>query len=104
MCFHRQRQNTSVFPVDEVRKVMMEVVSLKISYLKLWKLLLDKKLKKTDLLKLADISTTTLAKLSKNQSVGMDVLLRICKALSCDIADIVETIPDENDKKDKKEN
>jgi len=69
---------------------------LKISYLKLWKLLLDKKLKKTDLLKLADISTTTLAKLSKDQSVGMDVLLRICKALSCDIADIVETVQEDD--------
>ncbi|MCL2363301.1 MAG: helix-turn-helix transcriptional regulator [Defluviitaleaceae bacterium] len=69
---------------------------MKISYLKLWKLLLDKKLKKTDLLKLAEISTTTLAKLSKDQSVGMDVLARICTALSCDIADIVEMIPDED--------
>jgi|GEM_PF-102206 len=71
-------------------------ITLKISYLKLWKLLLDKKLKKTDLLKLAEISTTTLAKLSKDQSVGMDVLARICTALSCDIADIVEMIPDED--------
>jgi len=77
---------------------------LKISYLKLWKLLLDKKLKKTDLLKLADISTTTLAKLSKDQSVGMDVLLRICEALLCDIADVVETVPDEDEQESKNEN
>ena len=69
---------------------------MKISYLKLWKLLLDKRLKKTDLLKLADISTNTLAKLSKDRSVGMDVIARICTALSCDIADIVEMVPDEN--------
>ena len=66
---------------------------MKISYLKLWKLLLDKRLKKTDLLKLADISTTTLAKLSKDQSVGMDVMARICTALSCDISDIAEMVP-----------
>ncbi len=65
-----------------------------ISYIKLWKLLLDKKLKKTDLLQIADISTTTLAKLSKNQLVSMDVMSRICKALSCDIGDVMEMIPD----------
>lgn len=65
-----------------------------ISYIKLWKLLLDKKLKKTDLLTIADISTTTLAKLSKDQPVSMDVMGRICKALSCDIGDVMEMIPD----------
>ena len=86
----RKYISSYVFALD------MEVSKLKVSYLKLWKLLLDKKLKKTDLLKLANISTTTLAKLSKDQTVGMDVLLRICKALSCDIADIVDTIHEEN--------
>jgi len=69
---------------------------LKISYLPLWKLLLDKRLIKTDLLKMADISTTTLAKLSKDQSVGMDIMARICTALNCDIADIVEMVPNED--------
>jgi len=68
---------------------------MSISYIKLWKLLLDKKLKKTDLLQLADISTTTLAKLSKNQPVSMVVIGRICKALACDIGDVMEMIPDE---------
>jgi DNA-binding Xre family transcriptional regulator len=64
-----------------------------ISYLKLWKLLLDKGMKKTDLLEVADISTTTLAKLSKNQFVSMEVMSRLCQALSCDIGDIMEMIP-----------
>ena len=68
---------------------------MKISYIKLWKLLLDKGLKKTDLLNLAKISTNTLSKLSKNQPVGMEILARICKTLNCDISDIVEMIPDE---------
>ena len=63
-----------------------------VSYLKLWKLLLDKKMKKTDLIKAADISTTTLAKLSKDQQVSMDVMARICKALSCDIGDVMEIL------------
>ena len=69
---------------------------MKISYLPLWKLLLDKRLIKTDLLKMADISTTTLAKLSKDQSVGMDIMARICTALNCDIADIVEMVPNKD--------
>lgn len=66
-----------------------------ISYIKLWKLLLDKKLKKTDLLTIADISTTTLAKLSKDQPVSMEVMGRICKALACDIGDVMEMTPDQ---------
>ena len=70
----------------------VEVNFMAISYLKLWKLLLDKSMKKTDLIELADISTTTLAKLSKNQPVSMEVMWRICKALSCDIGDIMEMI------------
>ena len=70
------------------------VCYMAISYLKLWKLLLDKSMKKTDLIKVADISTTTLAKLSKNQSVSMGVMGRICRALSCDIGEIMEMIPD----------
>ena len=68
-----------------------------ISYLKLWKLLLDKGMKKTDLIKTADISTTTLAKLSKNQSVSMDVMGRICNALSCDIGDVMEMLPEKEE-------
>ena len=64
-----------------------------ISYIKLWKLLLDKNMKKTDLIPAANISTTTLARLSKNQVVRMDVIARICKALNCDIGDIMEMLP-----------
>ena len=65
-----------------------------ISYIKLWKLLLDNGMKKTDLIKAADISTTTLAKLSKNQPVSMEVMGRICEALSCDIGDVMEMLID----------
>ncbi|KJS02129.1 MAG: hypothetical protein VR68_03655 [Peptococcaceae bacterium BRH_c4a] len=68
-----------------------------ISYIKLWKLLLDKKLKKTDLLSLAGISTTTLAKLSKDQPVSMEVMGRICNTLSCDIGDVMEIVPNQNE-------
>ena len=65
-----------------------------ISYIKLWKLLLDKNMKKTDLIPTANISTTTLARLSKNQAVRMEVMTRICNALNCDIGDIMEVLPD----------
>lgn len=64
---------------------------MKITYKKLWKILIDKNLKKTDLLSLANISTVTLAKLSKNKSVSIDILNRICEALKCGINDIVES-------------
>ena len=67
-----------------------------IRYNKLWKLLIDKKMKKTDLLTEADISTTTLAKLSKDQIVSMEVMERICAALSCDIGDVMEMLPNED--------
>ena len=71
-----------------------------ISYNKLWKVLIDKRMKKTDLLVEADISTTTLAKLSKDQIVSMEVMARICKALNCDIGDVMEMLPD-TDEEDK---
>ena len=63
-----------------------------ISYNRLWKLLIDKKMTKTELRLAADISTTTLAKLGKDETVSMDVMLRICKVLNCGIEDIVEII------------
>lgn len=65
---------------------------MSISYNKLWKKLIDNDMTKTDLRLKADIGTSTLAKLGKNEQVSMDVLLRICKALNCDISEIMEVI------------
>lgn len=65
-----------------------------ISYKKLWKLLIDKDMKKEDLRIKAGISTNTMAKLGKNENVNTDMLVKICSALDCDIADIME-IPEE---------
>ena len=65
---------------------------MKISYNKLFKLLIDKDLKKTDLGKGAGISAGTLAKLSKNESISMESLIKICSFLNCDIEDVVELI------------
>lgn len=66
-----------------------------LSYNKLWKLLIDKGMNKTDLCHITGISTRTMAKLSKNQSVTTDTLLSICTALKCDLSDIMETVHDD---------
>ena len=63
-----------------------------ISYNKLWKLLIDKGMKKKDLKEKASLSSASIAKLGKNEPVAMDVLLRICTALDCDISDVMEFI------------
>ena len=65
---------------------------MSISYNKLWKQLIDKNMTKTDLRMKTDLGTSTLAKLGKNEQVSLDVLLRICKVLNCDISEIMEII------------
>lgn len=70
-----------------------------LSYNKLWKLLIDKDMNKTDLRKLTGIGQATLAKLSKGENVTTDVLERICKVLNCEIGDIVEMKEEGNCKK-----
>lgn len=66
-----------------------------VSYKKLWKLLIDKDMKKKDLQSSAGISWTSVTKLSKSETVSMEVLMKICKALDCDIGDIMEIIQDD---------
>lgn len=61
-----------------------------ISYNKLWKLLIDKRMTKTELRELSGISTASVAKLGKGENITTDVLLKICKTLNCDITDIME--------------
>ncbi|MBQ8408427.1 MAG: helix-turn-helix transcriptional regulator [Clostridia bacterium] len=61
-----------------------------IDYSKLWKLLVDKSMNKTDLMEITGISSRVLAKLSKNETVTTDTIARICSALNCDVGDIME--------------
>ena len=61
-----------------------------ISYNRLWKLLIDKGIKRTELKRLAGVSTNVIAKLGKNKPVAMETLAKICTALQCGIDDIVE--------------
>lgn len=65
-----------------------------LSYNKLWKLLIDKGMTKIEMRLKADISTTMLAKLGKNETVSMEVLLRICKVLDCNVGDIMDVVND----------
>lgn len=65
-----------------------------ISYKKLWKLLIDKDLKKKDLPALAGISKSSNTKLGHNDHVNTEILLKICVALDCDLFDIMELIPE----------
>ena len=75
-----------------------------VSYKKLWKLLIDKDMKRKDLRKATGISTASMAKLSKNENLTTDVLLRICGALKCDISDIMEISLDDADQSYNDEN
>lgn len=71
---------------------------MEVSYKKLWKLLIDKDMNKTELSNLANVSSFTITKMTKGENVTVEVLAKICNALKCDINDIVEFI--HVDKKD----
>ena len=71
-----------------------------VSYKKLWKLLIDRDMMKKDLAAAADISNYTISKMSKGENVNVDTLAKICGALHCTMDDIMELIPDKEDKPD----
>ena len=66
-----------------------------VSYKKLWKILIDKDMKKQDLQKSVGVSWGVITKLSKSETVSMEVLIKICKYFGCDIGDIMELLPDD---------
>ena len=70
-----------------------EVKHMATSYNKLYKLLIDRKIKKGDLCRLSGVSKATIAKLGTGQSVSVAILEKICCALDCDYADIMEYVP-----------
>lgn len=73
-----------------LRKLRNGIVT--VSYNKLWKFLIDKNMKKTQLKEAAGIGSTTLSKLSKNQLVSMEVIVKICEVLDCNIGDIMDVV------------
>ena len=68
---------------------------MRVSYNKLWKLLIDKKMSKSELRDAVNMSSNTLAKMGKEETVSMEEIMRICKELKCDVGDIMEILPDE---------
>lgn len=70
-------------------------MAVKVSYNKLWKLLVDKKMSKADLRKAAEIAPNTLTKMRKDEPVSIDVLLRVCDKLDCNIGEIIDVIKEE---------
>ena len=70
-----------------------------VSYKKLWKLLIDKEMKKKDLRSLTGVSTTTMSRLAKDENVSTEILAKICAALNCDVGDIMEFVPENKEEK-----
>lgn len=66
-----------------------------VSYKKLWKMLIDKDMLKKDLQKTAGISWASVTKMSKGEAVSVEILMKVCKALHCDIGDIIEFIEED---------
>lgn len=81
-----------MFPkrIDEVR-------TMAVSYNKLWKILIDKKMNKTDLKKAAGVSWGVVTKMSKDETVSMDVLIKICQALDTNVGDIMDILTDNDE-------
>ena len=71
------------------------VVIMAVSYKKLWKLLIDRDMKKKDLIAKSGISQSSVTKLGHNESVSTDIIVKICTALECDLTDIMELVPEE---------
>lgn len=69
-----------------------------VCYNNLWKILIDKGMSKTDLIRASKITTNAMAKLGKNEDVRVEILVKICKTLHCTLDDIVEILPDEQTK------
>ena len=69
--------------------------TMKISYKRLWKLLIDREMMKKDLAEQAGVRTASIDKLGRNENVNTDILLNICVALKCEISDILEIVTDE---------
>lgn len=77
--------------------VWMEVNIMAVSYKRLWKLLIDKDMKKKDLEKLAGISHYSMNKLTRGDNLTTDILVKICRALDCTMDDIMEILPEDTD-------
>ena len=87
----------------ENRNKNKKVLKTQFSYNLLWKMLIDRGLKKRELQEMSGVSATSIAKMGRNENVTTEVLLRICESLDCDIQDIMERIPIKHDETAKQE-
>ena len=87
----------------ENKRKSKKVLKTQFSYNPLWKMLIDRGLKKRELQEMSEVSATSIAKLGRNENVTTEVLLRICESLDCDIQDIMERIPTKHDETAKQE-
>lgn len=85
----------SLFSANNKRLLFHGVNTMRLSYAKLWKLLIDNKMKKGDLFRVAEIKETAQRQLNHDEPVNMRVLMNVCKVFHCDIGDIVEFIEDD---------
>jgi putative transcriptional regulator len=85
-----------LFIIYSCDKIQNKRRILMIIYKKLWKLLIDKEIKKTTLKHMANISMTSIAKLGRNENVNSEIIDKICIALDCDVGDIMEVIHENN--------
>ena len=85
---------SKALPQAELLFVIPEGIYMAVSYKKLWKLLIDKDIKKKDLSAKAGVSPATITKMGKNGHVTTEVLVKICAALECQVEDIMEIVPD----------
>lgn len=69
-----------------------------VSYNKLFKLLIDKEMKKTEFSKAVGISANTMAKLSRNENVSLDIIVKICRYLNCGVDDIMDILPEKRER------
>ena len=89
-------EHPKALPIVQGFYAFKEEKPMAVSYKKLWKILIDKDIKKKDLSTMAGISPATITKMGKNGHVSTEVLLKICTALNCKVEDIMEVIPELN--------
>ena len=75
---------------------------MRVSYNRLWKLMIDRKLMKKDVIAMAGITTNAMAKMGRDENVSIEVIRKICNALNCKVEDVVEFIPESGDSDEQK--
>ena len=92
--FLEKQQNRAIIFLIIVLNGEVPVIAMSVSYDKLWKLLIDKKMNRTELKDSSGISFNVLAKMGKNESVSMESLMKICATLNCNVGDIMDFLPE----------